>query len=93
MVPLELVANLTTRQNQGGLISDSKNFVVVFAVILWGKNEEFSGKGGGVTPIRKVCCEKAHHSFPKRGRGEGEVVRGRLKVLRKFIQNGPGKHP
>ena len=39
MVPLELVANLTTRQNQGGgLISDSKNVVVVFAVILRGKS-------------------------------------------------------
>ena len=39
MVPLELVANLTTRQNQGGgLVSDSKNVVVVFAVILRGKS-------------------------------------------------------
>ena len=32
-------------------------------------------KRGGGTPIRKILLQKAQHSFPKRGRGEGGTQR------------------
>ena len=64
----------------------SKKFRCSFFGNFEGENDEFLGNLGGVAPIRKVCCKKAQHSFPKRGRGGG--VRGRLEVFQKFFQNG-----
>ena len=43
-----------SRRGGGGVISDPKNFVAVFG---GGKNDEFSGKGGG--------GQRQFGSFPK----------------------------
>ena len=67
--------NIRKTSETGGVISDPKYFVAVFAVILWEKTVNFWKKGGGITPIRKACSKKAQHSFPKRGRGGGGLKR------------------
>ena len=65
---------------------------------LWsGKNNEFSEKGEGFTPIRMNLLqifgppEKNATLFSENMVG-GEL-RGRLEVFRKFIEFGPGSHP
>ena len=64
-----------TFEEGGGIISNPKNFVAVFSVILGGKNDEFSGKGGVYSNPKKFVADfstsrkKVQHSFPKRGRG------------------------
>ena len=76
-----------------GVISDQKNFVAVFSVILGGVKTMNFRKKGGVTPIRMNFVANFRASRKKRnivfqnegGRGG---VRGRLEVFRKFIQNG-----
>ena len=64
-----IFGKLAKGEGDGGVISDPKNFVADFSVILRGKSNEFSGKGGGVTPIPKISIlappEKAQHSFAK----------------------------
>ena len=60
-IMLQIFAIIFREMPMGWVISDPKNFVADFSiinehflVILRGKNNKFSEKGGGVTPIRKI---------------------------------------
>ena len=82
--------NFPSQLPKGGVISDSKNFVAVFAVILRGGNDEFSGKGGVWLQSEKFVAKKRNIVLRNEG---GGVVRRCLEVFQKFIQNCTGRRP
>ena len=58
-----------------GVISDPKNFVAVFAVILRGKTMNFWEKGGGSLQSKKFVAKKRNIVFRNEGgRGGSEAV-------------------
>ena len=78
--------NFRKTSEGGGVISDPKNFVAVFSVILRGKTMNFWEIWGGSLQSEKFVAKKRNIVFRNEG---GAGVRGRLEVFRKFIQNGP----
>ena len=61
--------NFRKTSEGGGVISDPKKFVAVFAVILRGKNDEFVGKEGGSLQSEKFVAKKRNIVFRNEGGG------------------------
>ena len=74
----------------GGVISDPKNFVAVFAVILRGKNDEFAGKEGGSLQSEKFVAKKHNIVFRNEGGGSEavwKVSENSSKILQLVVPN------